>query len=126
MIDVSSLKTEEVTREATEKGRQVVCDLQTELSHGGVVGTYMSDQLVIYMALSISALKPSGMSGLSSGQTRSEILVGKVSSHTLTAMKICEDLLTDIVFYTQEREASGLVIVCERKGNHTIKPLKIG
>jgi hypothetical protein len=49
-------------------------------------------------------------------KSRCELLVGAVSLHTQTAMRVAEDMLGNIVFFTEKVQATGKVlIVCERK-----------
>ena len=81
---------------------------------------YLADQIVIFMALATSGANPPiavergiGMGGLK--MRRCEVLVGEVSLHTETAMRIAEIMLGNVIFSTEKVEA-GMVMVCEKKG----------
>ena len=122
MLDIYPEHKEDVLIcEARHKGAQVVHELDEQLAHGGVVDTYLADQIIIFMAMATSGYKHSCKCDPSAEQNRCEILVGKVSLHTITAMKIAETVLTDIEFSTHDRDRGGLVIICERKRNGTTK-----
>jgi len=101
--------------EATHKGLQVVRELEDQLTHGGVVDMYLADQIAIFMALAVSGYHKS--STYPEKYRRCEVLVGKVSLHTITAMRVIEMLLTDITFAMEDKAGLGIVMVCETKGN---------
>lgn len=83
--------------------------------HGGVVDMYLADQIAIFMALAVSGYHQS--STYPAKYRRCEVLVGKVSLHTITAMRVIEMLLTDITFAMEDKAGLGMVMVCETKGN---------
>jgi RNA 3'-terminal phosphate cyclase len=106
---------------ARDRGMDVVRRLIRQLAYGGVVDEYLADQIVIFMALATSGTNPPiaidrGSVGTTDGKKRRcEVLVGEVSLHTETAMRIAETMLGNILFSTQKMEDGGIVIVCERK-----------
>jgi RNA 3'-terminal phosphate cyclase (ATP) len=106
---------------ARDRGMEVVRRLIRQLAYGGVVDEYLADQIVIFMALATSGTNPPiaidrGSVGTTDGKKRRcEVLVGEVSLHTETAMRIAETMLGNILFSTQKMEDGGIVIVCERK-----------
>jgi RNA 3'-terminal phosphate cyclase len=125
---------------ARERGIEVVSRLVKQIGFGGVVDEYLADQIVIFMALGTSGANPPvarqrGEEGEVDGvqlvdgngegrqregarsrkRRRSEMLVGEVSLHTETAMRIAEIMLGNIVFSTEKVEEGGSFIVCERK-----------
>lgn len=55
----------------------------------------------------------SDLIGRRSLRRRSEVLVGEISSHTLTAMKLAEDMLGNISFSTKSCANGGHVLICE-------------
>lgn len=87
--------------EAKSKGIQVVQNLEEQLSHGGAVHTYLTDQIVIFMALATSGYKQSSSCEPCPDNGRCGVSVGKVSLHTTTAIKVAERLLPDIMFSIQ-------------------------
>ena len=97
---------------------------QKQVSYGGVVDEYLADQLVIFMALATAGVEPPAqewVDGAEGATTKAkkrkcELLVGEVSLHAKTEMKIAEIILANIVFSIQKRE-NGSVIICERKVN---------
>jgi RNA 3'-terminal phosphate cyclase len=117
-IQSGTLAKQEV--KARERGMEVVRRLMKQLGYGGIVDEYLADQIVIFMALATSGANPPiaierGSLGTAEGKKRrSEVLVGHVSLHTETAMRIAEIMLGNIVFSTQKTD-DGDVIVCERK-----------
>jgi RNA 3'-terminal phosphate cyclase len=116
MLDVPT-ESPALIQEAGYKGVQVVRDLEDQLTHGGVVDMYLADQIVIFMALATSGYTQSKNCPHPTKHRRCEILVGKVSLHTITAMRVIERLLTDIAFSLEDKEGLGMVIICEIKGN---------
>ena len=98
--------------------------LVQQISLGGVVDEYLADQIVIFMALATSGANPpiaierGAVGGEMVGKRRRcEVLVGEVSLHTETAMRIAEMMLDNITFDVEKREGGRSLIVCERK-NH--------
>jgi RNA 3'-terminal phosphate cyclase len=118
---------------ARDRGMEVVRRLIKQLAYGGAVDEYLADQIVIFMALATSGIQPPiaidrGSFGTIDGKKRRcEVLVGEVSLHTETAMRIAETMLGNILFSTQKMEDGSVVIVCDRKsadvicGNHAGK-----
>ena len=103
---------------ARERGAEVVRGLIKQLSFGGAMDEYLADQIVIFMALATSGANPPiaierGVEGKEKIR-RCKVLVGKVSLHTETAMRIAEIMLGNIVFST-EKVDEGVVMVCEKK-----------
>jgi len=76
--------------------------LMKQISHGGVVDEYLADQIVIFMALA----------SLNTGE-RSEVLVGQISLHTKTAMRIAETMLRNIIFSVEKLDR-GYLMICNR------------
>jgi len=83
---------------------------------------YLADQIIIFVALATSGAIPPiaidrGIVKDGDGQKkrRCEILVGEISLHTETAMRIAEDILGNIIFSTEKHESGGVMIVCEKK-----------
>lgn len=107
---------EDLIRKIEHKGVKVVQELQKQLKLGGVVDEYLADQIVIFMALASAGFEPfldvNLKRGLVSG--RCEVLVGEVSSHALTAMRIAENMLGNIVFSTKKIEGVGVIMLCEQ------------
>jgi RNA 3'-terminal phosphate cyclase len=98
------------------KGVEVVHQLRQQLDLGGLVDEYLADQIVIFMALATTGLEACHIRGGAQFRTprRCEVLVGKLSSHTLTAMKVAEDLLGNISFSTKTCEKGGnVILICE-------------
>ena len=56
--------------------------------------------------------------GRRSLRRRSEVLVGEISSHALTAMKLAEDMLGNISFSTKLCANGGHVLICEPLNDH--------
>lgn len=103
------------TETAKLKGVEVVQKLVKQLAFGGIVDEYMVDQIVIFMALASSGLDPCRSFRSNVGRRRSEILVGNVSTHAQTAMRISEIMLGNIAFSTEHVEGVGMIMVCERR-----------
>jgi RNA 3'-terminal phosphate cyclase len=106
---------------ARERGAQVVRQLLKEISQGGVVDEYLADQIIIFMALATSGVAPPiamdrGVTVDAGKKRRSEILVGQVSLHTETAMRIAEMMLGNVAFSTKNVEGSGIIIMCDKTG----------
>lgn len=107
---------------ARERAKDAVRRLRNQLSHGGVVDEFLADQVVIFMALAASGANPPiaidrripDAKEQAKNQRRCEVLVGNVSSHTKTAMKIAETMLGNITFKTEKIEGVGKVMVCEK------------
>jgi RNA 3'-terminal phosphate cyclase len=117
MLEVPSTSREEtLVHQAKLKGARVVGKLEKQLTHGGLVDGFLADQIVIFMALATSGFEPSYRSkmDITEERRRCEVLVGKVSLHTLTAMKIAETMLGNIAFSTEKRGGIGMVLVCEK------------
>jgi RNA 3'-terminal phosphate cyclase len=85
-----------------ERGKSMVNWLTKQISHGGVVDEYLADQIVIFMALA----------SLNTGE-RSEVLVGQISLHTETAMRIAETMLRNIIFSVEKLDR-GYLMICDR------------
>lgn len=104
---------------------EVVRRLMKQLGYGGAVDEYLADQIVIFMALATSGVNPpiaierGSLETVEGKKGRSEVLVGHVSLHTETAMRIAETMLGNIFFSTQKTE-NGEVIVCERKSTDAV------
>ncbi len=80
---------------------------------------YLADQIVIFLALATSGANPPiaverGIGGGGVKKRRCEVLIGEVSLHTETAMRIAEIMLGNVIFSTEKVEA-GMVMVCEKK-----------
>jgi RNA 3'-terminal phosphate cyclase len=96
-----------------------------QLSLSGVVDEYLADQIVIFMALAGSGANPpiavergtEATQGEGGRRRRCEVLVGEVSLHAETAMRIAEMMLGNIKFSVERRGegGGGMVIVCEKK-----------
>jgi len=106
---------------ARERGTRLVERLNRQLAFGGVVDEYLADQIVIFMALATSGLSAGNVVERSTEnvaeEARCELLIGEVSLHTETAMRIAEMALENIVFSTEKVEGGGILMVCERKVN---------
>jgi RNA 3'-terminal phosphate cyclase len=105
-----------------QRGIEAVHRLHKELAHGGVVDEYLSDQIIIFMALAMSGVGPPiaierGLTEPLLKKRRCEVLVGQVSLHTETAMRVAEMMLRDIEFSTEKVEGGGILVVCERYAN---------
>jgi RNA 3'-terminal phosphate cyclase len=116
-IQPGTLPKQEV--KARERGAEVVRRLLKQIAFGGVVDEYLADQVVIFMALASSGANPPiaverGNVGEGQKKRRCEVLVGDVSLHTETAMRIAEIMLGNVVFSTEKVEG-GTVMVCEKK-----------
>ena len=117
-IQPGTLPKQEV--KARERGTEVVRRLLKQIAFGGVVDEYLADQIVIFMALATSGANPpiaierGIVGGEEQKKRRCEVLVGEVSLHTETAMRIAEIMLGNIVFSTEKIEG-GTVMVCEKK-----------
>ena len=87
---------------------------------------FLADQIVVFMALAVAGITSRGMDIDTGEETaavengddrvvgRCEVLVGKVSLHAETAMRIAELMLPEIEFITEHRDG-GEVIICQRK-----------
>ena len=120
MLDVRSSSDEEMyLYQANLKGIDVVRKLAAQLAHGGLVDSFLADQIVIFMALASSGIDPAygNNRDLAEGRRRCEVLVGEVTPHTLAAMKIAEAMLEDIEFSIERIEGVGAVIICDTKKN---------
>ena len=118
MLEVpSSTKEDALVHQTTLKGAEVVRKLANQLSRGGLTDSFLADQIVIFLALASSGVNPSlgNEMDLTDRKRRCEVLVGEVSLHTRTAMKIAEIMLGNIAFSTEKIEGVGMVIVCENK-----------
>jgi RNA 3'-terminal phosphate cyclase len=110
---------------ARERGMEVVRRLMKQLGYGGVVDEYLADQIVIFMALATSGANPpiaierGNLGNVEGKKRRNEVLVGHVSLHTETAMRIAETMLGNIVFSTEKME-HGDIILCERKSTDVV------
>jgi RNA 3'-terminal phosphate cyclase len=124
-IQPGTLNKQEVI--ARERGIDVVKRLIRQVNRGGCVDEFLGDQVVIFMALAVGGIVPktvnsdkergqvNGVVGPAEGETRKcEVLVGRVSLHAETAMRIAEVMIPDIEFITEKRDV-GEVIVCQRK-----------
>ena len=98
------------------KGAEVVHHLHRQLELGGVVDEYLADQIVIFMALATAGVGGCFIKDGTRSRTprRCEILVGEISSHTLTAMKVAEDMLGNVCFSTKACENGGNMMICEQ------------
>jgi RNA 3'-terminal phosphate cyclase len=106
---------------ARERGSEVVQRLIRQISFGGITDEYLADQIVIFMALATSGDNPPiaierGIDGEEGKKKkrRCEVLVGEVSLHTETAMRIAETMLGNVIFSTKKID-DGVVMVCEKK-----------
>jgi len=115
----------ELLSEVQLKVTKVVDQLKRELDLGGVVDEYLTDQIVIFMALATAGAEgrrcaPNSI-GRRSLRRRSEVLVGEISSHTLTAMKLAEDMLGNISFSTKSCGNGGNVLICEQLNEDQVR-----
>lgn len=95
------------------KGKEVVRKLAKELDPPRVVDEYLLDQLVIFMALATSGREPRSTRPSRRRERRCEILIGQMSTHAETAIRIAEIMLGNIRFRTEHRQGVGLALVCE-------------
>lgn len=108
---------------ASRQGQEVAIKLAEQLANGGAVDEYLADQLIIFMALATSGIQPS-TSRYNDDRVEfgpCEILAGRPSLHTLTAMKIAETMLGNIRFSTRTTGGIGEVIICERTDDMNTK-----
>ena len=105
--------------EIKTRGVEVVGRLNKQLARGGVADEYLTDQIIIFMALASSGLDPSGVGGRDKvmQRRRCEILVSEISYHTHAAMRIAEIMLRDIVFSTKTLEDDNIIITCTTTTN---------
>lgn len=116
MLEIQSTSSlQEHLKCATLQGQQVAIKLAEQLANGGVVDEYLADQLIIFMALATSGIQPSTSQDDDEivGYRRCEILTGRPSLHTLTAMRIAETMLGNIIFSTRTISGIGETIICE-------------
>jgi len=104
---------------ARDRGVDLVSKVNAQISLGGITDEYLADQIVIFMALATSGIAPAlaveqGVS-VSDGRRKCEVLVGEMSLHTETAMRIAEKMLDNIFFSTKKLDGGGVVMTCERK-----------
>lgn len=104
---------------ARDRGIDVVRQLNEQISLGGIADEYLADQIVIFMALATSGTVPplaeyEGVTG-GEGKRKCEVLVGEVSLHAETAMRIAEKMLDNVVFSTRAVEGGGIIMTCEMK-----------
>jgi RNA 3'-terminal phosphate cyclase len=117
-LRMNAAKLAQKETKAREAGVQVVKRLIKEIKLGGVVDEYLADQIVIFMALATSGVLPSlateqSAEGETKERRRSEVLVGDISLHTQTAMKIGEIVLGNIAFSATRVKGLGTLLVCE-------------
>lgn len=113
-----SLSKQEV--KARDRGTNLVRRINEQISLGGITDEYLADQIVVFMALATSGIAPPlaserGVNVDGGAKRRCEVLVGEVSLHSETAMRIAEKMLDNITFSTKKVEGSGIIMVCERK-----------
>ncbi len=97
------------------KGQEIVRKLAKDLDPPRVVDEYLLDQLVIFMALATSGREPRHIRSSSRGrERRCEILIGQMSTHAETAIRIAEIMLGNITFRTEYSEGVGLALLCEQ------------
>jgi len=116
-VQPGALSKQEV--KARDRGVDLVRKVHAQISLGGITDEYLADQIVIFMALATSGIVPAlaeerGVT-VRDGKRKCEVLVGEVSLHTETAMKIAEKMLDDVVFSTKKADGGGVVMICERK-----------
>jgi len=104
---------------ARDRGVELVRQVNAQISLGGITDEYLGDQIVIFMALATSGIVPAlaverGVT-VRDGRRKCELLVGEISLHTETAMRIAEKMLDNIAFSTQKVDGGGVVMTCERK-----------
>jgi RNA 3'-terminal phosphate cyclase (ATP) len=87
---------------ARQRGIEVTKRLLKEIESGGVVDEYLADQIIIFMALATRAVG-----------SQCEVLVGKVSLHAETAMRVAEMMLRDVAFRVENLK-NGHLIICEK------------
>jgi len=90
------------------------------------VDEFLADQIVVFMALAVAGITSRGMgigtvdetAAVENGDDRvvgrCEVLVGKVSLHAETAMRVAEVMVPALEFITEDRDG-GEVIICQRK-----------
>jgi RNA 3'-terminal phosphate cyclase (ATP) len=112
-----SLSKQEV--KARDRGVDLVRRVSEQIALGGITDEYLTDQIVIFMALATSGTIPALAEerGITAGEGRRkcEVLVGEVSLHTETAMRIAEKMLDNIAFTTQKADGGGIIMRCKRK-----------
>jgi hypothetical protein len=96
------------------KGKEIVRKLANELDPPRVVDEYLLDQLVIFMALATSGRDPRHNISSPRKRRRCEILIGQMSTHAQTAIRIAEIMLGNIRFRSEYSEGVGLALVCEQ------------
>lgn len=106
-------------------GAEVVQKLESQLAHGGIVDENLVDQVLIFMALATSHVS-SSFHGSSCVEHQTcdpnlvrhcKLLVGPLSTHTESAIRIAETMLGYIVFLTRTYEGVGTVLTCETKAS---------
>lgn len=105
---------------ARERGAGVVRKLLQQLALGGAVDEYLADQIVIFMALATGGIDPPiaierALDGIVHKKRKCEVLVGEISLHTETAMRIAEMMVPRIMFSTKKVEGVGIIMICESK-----------
>lgn len=119
-IQPGTLQKQEVI--ARKRGVEVVERLMGQIEGGGCVDEFLADQIVIFMALAVAGITPryTNENGEVDGEVdgegegRCEVLVGKVSLHCETAMRIAEIMVPEIEFITEKRDG-GEVIICQQR-----------
>jgi RNA 3'-terminal phosphate cyclase len=106
------LQSSAIVELAKVKGEEVVRTLVKQLDPPRVVDEYLLDQIIIFMALATSGLEPRNTIRKRDGR-RCEILVGEMSSHAQTAIKISEIMLRSVVFRTEYIDGVGTALACE-------------
>jgi len=101
-----SLSKQEV--KARQRGQEMAKWLVKQIELGGVVDEYLADQIIIFMALATS-----GILEITPPNERCEVLVGEVSLHTETAMRIAEKILN--VVFSVKKQKTGHLIECIRR-----------
>jgi RNA 3'-terminal phosphate cyclase len=102
------------TKQAHAKAVEVVQKLSAQLTNGGIVDEYMLDQIVVFMALATGGVEPNRTNQDDMERRQCEILVGKISLHAQTAMRISEIMMGNIIFRTENIEG-GVAVVCETR-----------
>lgn len=122
MLEISlQAEHERILDQAKRKGVKAVRRLNKQLASGGLMDEHLADQIVIFMALATSGIDSLGIMGgdfvgaETVERSRCEVLVGEVSFHSQTAMKVAEIILENIVFSTKKIEGGGVIMACERK-----------
>lgn len=114
---------------ARERGAEVVRGLLRQIALSGAVDEYLADQIVIFMALAASGANPPiaiergvGSAEEEGNKRRCEVLVGEVSLHAETAIRIAEMMLGNIKFSVEKKGQSGaMVILCEKKVSSEVR-----